>query len=182
MSEMNSAFPDTILMSENGHEEMANTPKAHVDPVRRVFITSQGNEIRLSNKRVSALMLERLVNEGKPQIPMKEVTLLGKRKQLEANPQDPGYVALLEEWESNQRINSLIYIFSIGVSGSPPEDFVDEQRVFFPNISDSHMKYLWISSQLPDEDINELAEAITGQSLATQKGLEQAADSFQRED
>jgi hypothetical protein len=191
MTETNSAFPNALeapVMSENGHSKAASTPdaaplsSAHVDPLRRVFITSRGNEIALSGKRVSALMLERLANEGKPQIPMKKVLLLGKREQLEANPNDPGYLALLAEWEANQRINSLVYVFTIGVGGKPPEDFVDEQRAFFPNISDVHMKYLWISSQLPDEDINELAEAITGQSMATQKGLEQAADSFPNKD
>lgn len=191
MNEMNGAFPDVRDIGWTvGENEPHETPiilddipsKAHVDPVRRVFVTSQGNEIPLSTKRVSALMLERLANEGKPQIPMKEVTLLGKRKQLEANPNDPGYLALLAEWEANQRINSLVYVFTIGVSGSPPDDFIDEQRAFFPHISDVYMKYLWICSQLPDEDINELAEAITGQSLATQKGLQASADTFRRED
>lgn len=180
-----SEFP-TIAPSPNGHEptsevDVGSAQEAHVDVDRGVFITSRGNEIELSGKGISSLMLERLVNEGKPRIPMKEVLILGKHKQMEANPNDPGYLALLAEWEGNQRINTLIYVFTIGVKGKPDDEFVEEQRPFFPDAKDTLMKYLWVSSKLPDQDIDKLAEAIIGQSLPTQKGLEQSAESFRSE-
>lgn len=181
-----STFPEIIepVISENGHNEAAASEPAalgstaRIDAARKMFITSRGNEIELSGKRISSLMLERLANKGKPQIPMKEVVLLGKHKQLEANSNDPGYLALLEEWNAEGKIESLVYIFSIGVKGQPPPEFIDEQREFFPEANATMMKYLWICSQLPDEDIGALSEVILGQSLPTEKGLAQSADSF----
>jgi hypothetical protein len=178
-----SDFSQVLVMTEpslNGHEvapDQGATPAgAHVDAARGVFVTSRGEDIELSGKRVSALMLERLTNEGKPRIPMKEVLILGKHKQMEATPNDPGYLALLAEWESNQRINSLIYVFTLGVKGQPDEEFVEEQKAFFPNANAVTLKYLWVSSRLPDEDIDKLAEAIIGQSMPTSKGIDEAAN------
>ncbi|MBA3867785.1 MAG: hypothetical protein H0X30_01375 [Anaerolineae bacterium] len=164
--------------SSNGHEvvpDQGATPQvAHIDVDRGVFVTSRGEDIELSGKRISSLMLERLVNEGKPRIPMKEVLILGKHKQMEAAPNDPGYLAMLAEWESNQKIATLIYVFTIGVKGKPDAEFVEEQRAFFPDASDVMMKYLYVCSLVPDEDIDKLTEAIMGQFLPTAKGIEEA--------
>lgn len=164
--------------SLNGHEAASEpdaAPAAHVDVQHGVFVTSRGDTIELSGKRVSSLMLERLVNEGKPRIPMKEVLILGKHKQMEATPNDPGYLALLAQWEADQKISTLIYVFTIGVKGKPDAEFVEEQRAFFPDASETMMKYLYVCSMLPDEDIDALAEALIGQSLPTAKGLDGAA-------
>lgn len=170
-----------VSISPNGHEaastpDAVSTPEAHLDVQRGVFVTSRGTDIELSGKRISALMLERLINGGKPSIPMKEVTILGKHKQMEANPNDPGYLALKKEWEDNQRISTLIYVFTIGVKGKPDDEFIADQRPFFPDMNDTEMKYLWVCSLVPDEDIDKLADAIIGQSLPTQKGLDSAAN------
>lgn len=171
-----------VEASLNGHEEEAGASPAstahaaHVDIQRGVFVTSRGNEIELSGKHVSALMLERLVNEGKPKIPMKEVLILGKHKQMEANANDPSYLALLAEWQTSQKISTLIYVFTIGVKGNPDAEFIDDQASFFPNANATDMKYLWVCSQLPDEDIDKLAEAIIGQGSPTAKGLDEAAN------
>lgn len=174
-----SSLLETEAPSLNGHEaaaEPAASTTAHVDIERGVFVTSRGNELELSGKRVSSLMLERLVNEGKPRIPMKEVLILGKHKQMEATPNDPGYLALVAQWESDQRISILIYVFTIGVKGTPDEEFIEEQRAFFPDASDTMMKYLYVTSLLPDEDIDKLAEAIIGQGSPTAKGIDEAAN------
>lgn len=149
---------------------------AHLDVEKGVFVTSNNNEIPLSGKGISALMLERITNEGKPKIPRQEVTLLGKHKELIANPNDPGYVALLEEWQGDQNIRVMRYMFNVGVAGVPPEEFVDEQRQFFPNASPADLKYLWVASLLPDADIDKFTEAIMGRGLTTTKGLEEAAN------
>lgn len=147
-----------------------------VDVERGVFITSKKTEVELSGKRISSLMLERIVNEGKPKIPHIEVTILGKHKEMQANPNDPGYLALLKEWEEGQNIRTMRYTFVVGTKGTPPQDFVEEQRQFFPDATDVDMKYLWVSSLIPDEDIDKFVEAIMGQSIATTKGLEEAAN------
>lgn len=170
--------------SPNGHEaettEAPPTPQrsAHIDPSRGVFITSRGNEVELSGKRISALMLERLSNDGKPKIPMVEVTLMGKHKQLEANPDDPKYKALLEEWETESRSKAVRYVYVMGVKGDASEDFIAEQREFFPNATASDWKYLWVCSLVPDEDIDVFIEAVIGQMLPTTKGMEDAAGKF----
>ena len=109
---------------------------ARVDPERGVFITSRGDEIELSGKRISALMLERLAADGKPKIPLVEVTLMGKHKQLEANPDHPGYQALLKEWEEDSRSKAVRYTYVMGIKGTPPEEFIAEQREFFAERSE----------------------------------------------
>jgi hypothetical protein len=151
-------------------------PLPRVDPDRKVFITSRGDEIELSGKMVSSLMLERISNEGKPRIPQTEVTLLGKHKQMQSNPNDAGYLALMKEWEAEQKIAIMRYIFVIGAKGQPPADFIEDQLQFFPDASAMELKYLWVSSRLPDSDIDSFTEAILGQNITTVKGLEEAAN------
>jgi hypothetical protein len=151
-----------------------------VDPTRGVFITSRGEEIELADKPISPLIVERLQSEGKPKIPMIEVTLLGKHKQLEPHPGHEGYQARLKEWESESNMNVLRYLFTVGVKGTPPASFVEEQAAFFPTATASEMKYLWVASRLPDDDLGEFTEAVMGRTMATPKGLEESADSFRR--
>ena len=149
---------------------------AYVDATRGVFVTSRGAEIELSGQAISSLMLERITNQGKPKIPRKEVLLLGKHKELQANAHDPDYLALLEEWKSEQNINVMRYVFVVGVKGQPPQEFVDAQKLFFPDANELELKYLWVTSRLPDEDIDVFTEAVLGKTIATAKGLEEAAN------
>jgi hypothetical protein len=174
--------PADPVIAPNGHVDEGEQTLPRVDPARGVFITSRGDEIELSSKPISSLMLERLTNDGKPKIPMVEVTLMGKHRQLEPHPDDPGYKALLEEWTLESRMKTMRYVFIMGVKGQPPQDFMDEQRPFFPNATDSDFKYLWVASRLPDDDIDTFIEAVIGRTTPTQKGLAQSADSFQHQD
>lgn len=169
--------------SLNGHPEpetkdaaVEAVPTAHVDPARGVFITSKGNEIELSDKPVHALIVQRIGQAGKPKIPMVEVTLMGKHKQLEAHPQDPGYLALLAEWKEEAEIRASTYMFDVGVKGQPPQEFVDEHAPIFPGATQSEMKYLWVCSLLPYEDITAFSEALISRAAPTTKGLEEVAN------
>jgi hypothetical protein len=152
-----------------------------VDAARGVFITSRGEEIQLADKPISSLIVERLQQEGKPKIPMIEVNLMGKHKQLEPHVGHEGYQARLKEWEAESQIALMRYLFSVGVKGTPPQEFVDEQSQYFPGATDSEMKYLWVASMLPDDDLGAFSEAVMGRTLPTTKGIEQAADSFRGE-
>jgi hypothetical protein len=182
------AIPLEDLIPGEGHSNgvkefsplIVSPNSAHVDPVRGVFITSRGEEIQLSDRPVSALIYERLQNEGKPKIPDIEVTILG-RKAKEPHPGHPGYLARLAEWESESQLAVLRYLFTVGTKGTPPPEFVEEQRPFFPTATDLDMKYLWVASRLPDEDMALFTEAVMGKSLVTAKGLEESADSFRGE-
>jgi len=174
------------LVSLNGVEPTASEPEAEklprVDVQRGVFITSGNTEIELSSKPITSLMLERISSQGKPAIPRVEVLLLGKHREMQANPKDPGYLALLAEWEENQKIAIMRYVFVVGAKGQPPPEFVEEQRMFFPDATDLEMKYLWVASRLPDEDIDVFTEAVLGRGIPTEKGLRESAATFRSED
>lgn len=181
------AMPITDLQANlNGHTDDDPMPVSfvseseltlpRVDPTRGVFITTRNEEIELSDKPVSALIVERLQQEGKPKIPMIEVTVLGKHKQLEPHAGHPGYLAMLAEWQADAQMRVLRYLFVVGTKGKPPQSFVDEQATFFPNASDVDMKYLWIASRLPDDDMGAFTEAIMGRTLPTTKGVNEVAN------
>lgn len=180
---MESVFPLNEVVYENGEVIRLNSePLPRVDIERGVFITSRNEEIELSDRPVSALIVERLQAEGKPKIPMIEVTVLGKHKQLEPNADHPGYLAQLKEWEAESQLRLLRYLFTVGTKGAPPQEFIDEQAPFFPNATEQEMKYLWVASRLPDDDLGYFTEAVMGRSLPTPKGQQDAADSFRSED
>lgn len=174
-------------LAANGHIQpnpepaAAEAPTARVDAARGVFITSRGDELELSGKRITSLMIERVANQGKPRIPMVEVMLLGKHKQLEANPNHEGYKALLAQWETESRLRTLKYLFTMGVKGEPPQAFIDEQTDFFGLMDEKEMKYLWVCSLIPDDDIDFFTEAVLGQNLPTEKGMAEVAESFRGE-
>lgn len=181
------AIPLNDLMNGDGSnafdpstDESETLPR--VDAARGVFITSRGEEIELANKPVSYLIIHRIQSVGKPKIPMIEVLLLGKHKQLEPFVGHEGYQAQLKQWEEDSQIALMQYLFVVGTKGQPPQDFIDEQGFFFPNASVSELKYLWVASRLPDEDMGAFSEAIMGKTIATAKGLDESADSFRRED
>lgn len=171
--------------SLNGHEEpetvsndmaIENTPGPRVDAARGVFITSRGTEIEFSSEPVSAMIVQRLSQLGKPKIPMTEVTLIGKHKQLEAHPQDEGYLALLDQWREEAEIRTGTYMFNKGVKGQPPQDFIDEHTPLFPEATPAELKYLWVCSMLPTDDIILFTEALISRAAPTAKGLEEAAN------
>jgi len=172
------ASPLDELVNGQGIDLLPETQKLpRVDAARGVFITSRGEEIELSDKPVSALIVERLQQEGRPKIPMIEVTILG-RKQSEPHVGHEGYQARLAEWQADSQMAVMRYLFVIGTKGQPPQAFADEQSAFFPNATAMEMKYIWVASRLPDEDMAAFTEVVMGRSLPTAKGLEESADSF----
>lgn len=167
---------DELLDNEDGDAESGeSSPKPRVDPARGVFITSNGEEVEMSGKRITALMLERVANQGKPRIPEAEVTILGK-KRSQPNPNHEGYKAKLKEWEAESKLRSLQFIYNVGVKGQPPQEFVDEYSDYFPGSTDAEMKYLWVSGLIPDDDVEAFTEAVMGYSAPTTKGMEEAAN------
>jgi hypothetical protein len=173
-------FAEQEIELYDNHTEPETLPR--LDIQRGVFITSDNQEIELSNRRVTSLMLERVLNAGKPTVPHIEITLLGKHKEVQENRNDPSYLQALKDWESEQQLRMMRYVFDVGVNGAPPDWFVDEQLDYFPNASRVDLKYLWVASRIPDSDLQAFSEAIVGRTIATAKGLEEAAESFRSED
>lgn len=180
------AIPLDDLMNGVGEKEFNPMPDEveplpRVDAARGVFITSRGTEIELANQPVSYLIVHRIQSAGKPKIPMIEVLLLGKHRQLEPFVGHEGYQAQLKQWEEDSQIALMQYLFVVGTKGQPPQEFIDEQGFYFPNATGSEMKYLWVASRLPDEDMAAFSEAIMGRTITTAKGLDESAETFRSE-
>lgn len=172
-------------MLDNGNvsPKVESEPKARIDYQRRVFISRDGIELTLMP--VSKLILERInaQQDGKPQIPKVEVLIAGKHKRMESNPDDPTYIAELALWNRERQMRHMRYTFWAGIKENPPDRFIEEYREFFPDATDAEFKYLWVASLLGEDgdDMGILVEAILGQNIVTEKGLEQAMDSFPSE-
>lgn len=175
-------FQEVITVSENGaaHEAAPEPIKGYLDTERGVFITRSGVELKLV--KVPYLVLERLLNDktGKPKPPIVEVTIAGKYKNREANPNDPDYKQALAEWDSEYQFRLFRYLFSQGVHCDVPTEFKHEHLEFFPGASDSFMQYLFICTLLEDDadEIAALSDAIMGQTMPTASGLEASAERF----
>lgn len=171
---------DNELTLEQGAAfELESQPTWQLDVAEATFTTSTGNVLQLKRPNgITSLVLERVRQQGKPKIPMVEVTIGGKYKQLEANPNDANYKAHLEEWESEAGLRVMRYVYTMGVQADMPPEYVEAQREFFPDATETDFKYLWIASQVPDEDTQALTEAILGMNQPTARGLKDAADSF----
>ena len=147
-----------------------------LDARRGVFITSWNEEIELSDRPVNGLVVQRLQQEGKPKIPMVEVLLMGKHKQLEPHVGHEGYQARLLEWQEESNAAIMRYLFVVGVKGSPPPEFIAEQADFFPDATAQDMKYLWVASRIPNGDMGAFTEAVMGRGSPTLKAVEQVSN------
>lgn len=151
----------------------------YVDPVRREFHCSNGQVWKLSARRFNALIVMQIQAKGKPDVPKVEVTLLGKHKQLQDNPNDPAYKEALKAWqiETNSRVMQYIFCTSIN-TGEIPDDFVEEYLDFVPNAKPNEIKYAFIVDRTPEDDIAPLMDAISGETEATEGGMQTVAASF----
>lgn len=160
---------------------MTDSMRAFTDFEHRQFVTRTG--VRLTLKPLPKLVLDRLYSDqhGKPKVPIVEVTVGGKFKTMQENPDDPDYLEQLAKWEQDKSRRILYYGMTNGIEEDPPQEFVDEYRVYFPGETLAGLKYIWIVSMLgaEGEDVELLSEAIVSQTVATEKGIKSAEDSFQ---
>lgn len=166
---------------EHPETETPNTAYT-IDLYKGTFTTSTQNTLELRmDTRVSALVMERLSKEGRPEIPMTEVTVVGGRKQWQANPNDPNYLAALKVFNEDSATRILRYVLLTGLKGSPAADWLEEHREYFPSASDRELRYIWLLSLIPPEELDALTDFIIGRIVPTQGGLRDAADSFRRD-
>jgi hypothetical protein len=151
-----------------------------VDYANRKFIARDGTELTL--RPLPKLILERLYNntDGKPKPPIIEVEIAGQFKRMESNPNDPAFLARLQEWESAKNLRLLKFVAVEGVVELPPADFIRHYSEYFPEETEQGMKYLWVVGLLgaDGEDIPLFMEALTSQTAVTEKGLETASETF----
>lgn len=167
-------------MVEQEYRQAENRLANHLDPKTRRFTCSNGNVVQISDKPITSLMVERIQAVGRPEIPMIEVKIGGKHTSVEYHPNDEGYQLALETWQAESEIRVMRYLFVRGVEGNPPEDFIREMLPWMPDADLADMKYMWVASLIPNEDIEVFVEALVGQFSPTQEGVAQAAASFQR--
>lgn len=170
-------------LTKNGYapEQVELAPGFHKE--RGVFVTQSGQTFTIA--KTNPLLIERLVDtqQGKPDVPVIEVSAPGGRKRLESNPRDPDYLEAVAVWEREKQIKLLVYLFSKGIRENPTPEEVENLRDVLPDESEAMYKYLWVGEKVEgDLDTGEailLMQAIMGLVRPTQEGLEEAAASFQ---
>lgn len=162
------------MNSSNGVKE-----PPYLDPAKREFHCSNGTVWKLSSRTFNPLIVMQIQSNGRPEVPKVEVTLLGKHKQLQDNPNDPAYKTALEQWHIQANTRVMQYIFGTGInSGEIPDEFVEEYLEYVPNAKNAEIKYAYITSMTPTDDIGALMDAIMGETEPTEKGMQQVAQSF----
>lgn len=159
-------------------EQIIQDTPPRLNPVNKTYTCADGTIIQLTGAKITSLTIERIASEGKPSIPMVEVTIGGRQKSVEYHHNDPGYKAMLEQWHEAANMRTLRYLFNRGVANQPTPEFITETLEWFPNASTTDLQYLYVAHLVPDSDIDGLTEAIMGYAMATVKGLAHVADSF----
>lgn len=177
-------------------------PGLHAD--QGFFVTRSGHCLTL--RKTNPLLVERLANtqQGKPDVPMIEVTAPGGKKRVERayipdvdkltpaqrEKLDPAVMTYLTEmnaWQREKHVRLLVYLFSAGVTEDPPTEFLAEYRQYLPGETDAMYKYLWIGTLLDEGGVDggealELMSATMGLTVPTEGGLADAANGFRSDD
>lgn len=152
----------------------------NVDYENRTITFEDGTTVKL--RKLSTLVIERLRADerGKPKPPIQEVTYANNVTAQEENPNDPEYLEKVDSWRANRAFLLMRYVISEGIDGTPPESFLTNYREnYFPEATDTELKYLWIATLIPDqEEMTNLMRVIMGQTVPTPEGLAEAADTF----
>ena|SRR5689334_162487 len=91
---------------------------------------------------------------------------------------DEKYKRDLVVWEQDKTLDLNETVVKMGVSTTPPQEFVDVYAVEFPEISLESVKVHWVYSLLAGDEITTFFELLTGQTSITEKGLEEAKATF----
>lgn len=156
-----------------------NGTKPGLQPESNVYITRKGIELTL--QPVNPAMLQGLSDlEARPEPPLIEVTIAGKHKQWMTHYDSEGYQEELKVWNSKEQFRIMVLTFCLGITDEPPKVWVKEFLRYQPYLegNERELKYRWVMSCVDVEEMGELMEALTGQTMPTQAGLEEAAHSF----
>lgn len=150
-----------------------------LDVKTRTYTTRNGDHV-LPLLPVSFLLAEAIRNnlETKPKIPMRRVVYGGQEAGLEPNPNDPTYRDELTLWQSRCAKESVVYVIATGVNVTVPDDFVEKTRQYFPNASNDTVKYNYVGSLIVPEEMEDLVNAILGQTGPTEDGVNAANADF----
>lgn len=176
----------TRLTPEITEKDLVNGAlKAHLgpqfDPVARTWTSKRGTTFKLLS--VSLHAAKRIAEDPKtkPQIPTVYVAYgvppdvkIGE----ESNPNDPRYLDEMARWQADSQYKMMVYIFGTGIDLKVPPDYVDAQKEFFPNATNTEIKYLYITSLIEADEYLPLMNTITGEKSPTPEGVEAAQAEF----
>lgn len=151
---------------------------------KREYHTESGIVIKL--KKIPSMQFARLQTDrrGAPLVPIVDVTI-GGIKRMQENPDDPGYVLRLAEWERDRSLQMMTYTLAKGTEIEEDEQYkawLADNQTFYPNASPLDLKVYYLYEVLTEDESKELFEEIIAQTSATMKGVADAASRFPTDD
>lgn len=116
-------------------------------------------------------------NNKQPKPPTVYVEVEGK-KIPQVNMLDPLYQLQLEQWAQEKIEAQSLYLLGVGVTNEVPSEFAREQREYFPDISDSALRCLWVTTVLDNDELTYIMGLLRGANEVTPEGLIQAEADF----
>lgn len=149
-----------------------------LDPKARTYTTQSGRVFKL--RKVSAMAMAPLTSDfdRKPVAPIIEVMIAGKFPRESVNYGDPHYQAELQYWQQEIQTRAMVNLINEGIDEEVAEEELARIRQHAPMANDADVKYLWAMQFVDANEMDKLAEAIMGQSLPTEAGMQQAAAEF----
>lgn len=159
-----------------------------------VYTSSRGTELTvlpISPHELDAMVVRVTSKvELPPEVPKKVIPLAGGATQTIQAGKDPDYLEALVNHNRRTRHEAIIagqdaeiFLFNEGIKENPPEEWVENRRIYMPDLSDIEAKRLWVLAQLMQlGESNILSDIIQGQEVPTASGLNDAADEFQADD
>lgn len=120
--------------------------------------------------------------KDKPAVPYHEVRIAGKIKS-EPNYYDENYLKAVEDYEQQRNMKVMRLLFTEGVVGAV-EDYIKDkdkikdikrlvESVYGEDYSDDDYKYIWLSTELPDDTVAEqFQDAVQQLSSPTEDAIE----------
>lgn len=103
--------------------------------------------------------------------------------QVEYDYSNPKFVQELKVWEDSKNTEVNEVMVRLGVTTEAPSDFVEMyQEMFGDEIAANAVKVHWVYSVLETDEVQPFFNLILGQTAATPEGVDEAAQSFRRDD
>lgn len=153
------------------NQKRQTTGGAKPTPPANVFELKNGYTLEL--KPISRFVMTRFDTQYReknpePKTPHIEVNVGGKKVYYE-NPRDPDYVRRYNQWAILQDRAYVDFLIMSGVASEPPKGFKPDPSL---DTELTPVKILWVESMLSDdEERNELASAIIGQTIPNEQSI-----------
>jgi hypothetical protein len=128
-----------------------------------------------------ALLADAMSEDGKPKPPMKEVKYAGGAVKLEEDWDNEDYRGRLNTWQNNYNIRLLRLCIALGVDNiegpAPDQDIIDKIIAAHGPQTEGELEMRWAMYLIGDE-IEGFLNLAMGQTVPTQRGIEEAEERF----